>query len=503
MTRLAALSLAVCAGGVVRSVVRVGVCVVICVGVSVIPAGCTVGPDYRPPAIATGAAPAPTLIESAAPNFLSSPLPDGWWQLYREPKLDALVEKALVHNTDLRVALATLQQAQARLIEAERLRTPQTTLSAGVSVGELPGVPIVSPLFDLGEAVSYDFDLFGRLRRGIEVGRADLGSAEAALDLARVNVAAQTTGAYVSVCAAGLRIEVANRSIGIANASLHLSERRFEAGVAGSNDVVQTRTLLRQTVAVMPALLAQRRAALYLLATLTGDLPEAVPDQVTGCTAPPTLQVPIPVGNGEALLARRPDVRAAERNLAGAVASIGVVTAALYPSVTLGASLGSTAGTIGGLSTRDAFQFSIGPMLSWTFPNQSIVRARIAQADAAARGALAQFDGYVLTALRETETAMVTLARAVDTRRDLSDARDDAALGARNVQRLYAGGLGDFLSTLDAERTLIQAESSLADATIQVSQNQVTLFMALGGGWQDAPRVADVPLDAVVRPTKH
>lgn len=467
-------------------------------------AGCTVGPDYRAPAIVTGASAAPALTESASSDYLSAPLPDGWWRLYREPRLEALVEKALAHNTDLRVALASLQQAESRLTEAERLRTPQTSLAAGASVGESPGLPIVGPLFNFSESVSYDFDLFGRLRRGVEVGRADVGAAEAALDLARVNIAAQTTGAYVSVCAAGLQIAVTNRSIGIAQVSLDLSQRRFQAGVAGSIDVVRSRTLLRQTAATLPALLGQRRAALYLLATLTGDVPEAVPKEVADCAAPPVLAVPIPVGDGTALLARRPDVRSAERDLAASVAVIGQTTSALYPSVTLGARVGSSSNTIGGLSTRDAFQFSFGPLLSWTIPNQSVVRAQIAQAGASARGSLARFDGSVLTALRETETALVTLARSVDTRRDLAGARDDAALGARDVRRLYAGGIGQFLDTLDADRTLIQADSALANATIQVARNQVSLFMALGGGWQAAPPVADVPLDSVVKvPPKH
>ncbi len=244
-------------------------------------------------------------------------------------------------------------------------------------------------------------------------------------------------------------------------------------------------------------LVADRQAALATLATLVGDPPEAMPTAVAACAAPPLLRRPIPIGDGAGLLARRPDVRQAERQLAAAVAEIGVSTAALYPSITLGGALGTTTSHLGDIVSNRAFHWNVGPLVTWNFPNQSVARAEIAAANAAARGSLAQFDGTVLTALREAETALTALARSLDTERELTAARGDAALSNRNVARLYAGGVGEFLDTLDAERTLIQAEDALATATAQVSQDQVELFMALGGGWQDALPVQAGDLSAV------
>ena len=200
------------------------------------------------------------------------------------------------------------------------------------------------------------------------------------------------------------------------------------------------------------------------------------------------------------MLRRRADVRQAERQLAASVAQIGVATADLYPSVSLGASVGQIATSVPDIVRYRSFMFNVGPLVTWQFPNNSGVRARIAQSTAAARGALARFDGVVLTALRQTETALTTLARQLETERQLTAARDDAALALRNVQRLYRGGISPFLDDLDAQRTLLQTEASLAQSTAQVSRDQITLFQALGGGWQAAPDVDRGSLQAVTTP---
>lgn len=470
-------------------------------------AGCKVGPNYREPPLLAGRASAPALIEGASPAFRSAPLPPDWWRLYDDPRLNALVQKALVHNTDLRTALASLEQVRDVLRETQAQRTPQTTFTGAATYGqasadELGAARALSPgpFYDLAGMVSYDLDLFGRLRRAVEAGRADVGAAQAALDLARINVAAETAQAYAGACSAGLLIAVTDRSIVLAQTTLDVTQRRFTGGVAGVTDVVRARTLLRQTAATLPALMAQQRADLFMLATLTGDPPEAFPRSVSSCTAPPLLRRQIPIGDGSALLKRRPDVREAERRLASAVATIGVTTAGLYPSVTLGGGLGTEAASLGDIVKNRAFEWNVGPMVTWTFPNIAIVRAEIAASNAQARADLATFDGEVLTALRETETALVTLARQLDTERDLTAARDDAATANRNVLRLYDGGVGEFLDTLDAERTLISADNALASATAQVSQDQIALFLALGGGWQSAPPVAETPLDVVKAP---
>ena len=279
---------------------------------------------------------------------------------------------------------------------------------------------------------------------------------------------------------------------------LYVAQRRYDAGVASINNVVQSRTTLRQTEAMLPSLFAEQRKQLFMLATLTGDPPSAFPPAVASCRSPPLMRRKIPIGDGAALIARRPDVRSAERKLAGAIADIGVKTAQLYPSVKLSGSAEGVKTNATGMSTK-LLTYGLGPALSWDFPNLSAARIRIDESSAAARSALASFDGYVLTGLREAETALVTLARDLDTERLDTAARNDSATAYANELRLYTGGIGQFNSVLDAENTLIEAESTLARATAQVSKDQITLFMALGGGWQDAPAVLETPLDQVAQ----
>ena len=467
--------------------------------------GCEVGPNYHAPPPLRGGAPVPALASGQAAVFdPEAPPPADWWRIYNDPVLDGLEKKALVRNTDLRVAFASLEQAQATLNEIRGERLPQTSLSINPTYGQgsadAAGAPKAlepSPFYAAMENISYDLDLFGRLRRSLEAGRASVGAAAAALDLARVNVAGETAGAYASACTAGLEIAVTRRSITLARQILDVTEQRYEGGVQGFNDVVRARTVLRQTAAALPALIGQQRAALFLLATLTGDPPEEFPPAVARCDTPPVIREPIPIGDGATLLARRPDVREAERNLAAAVAGIGVSTAALYPSVTLGGGFGTEAAKLSHITEARAFVWNIGPLISWNFPNLSIARAQLAASSAAARQALASFDGTVLTALRETETALTNLAQQLDTENQLAAARDDATLARINTMKLYQGGIGAFLDVLSAEQTEIQAENTLAQATAQVAQDQVSLFMALGGGWQNAPAVAATSLKPV------
>lgn len=467
-------------------------------------ASCTSGPDYRAPAILTSPAAAPALREADAPGYLAQEPPAQWWRLYDAPELDALVDKAMRRNTDLRAALASLEAAQAVLRAVEVERTIQTGLSANASYGQASADQVGAssaldpgPVFAWGQSISYDFDLFGRIKRGIEAGVTDTEVARAALDLARVNVSASVTGAYAATCAAGNQIAVTNRSIALARNIVSVTQRRFKGGIAGINDVVRAKALLAQTEANLPAYVARQKASLYMLATLVGDPPEAFPASVALCTEPPAIRAPIPVGDGASLLARRPDVRQAERQLAASVARIGIATSSLYPSVTLGGQAGIVA-TRGSDIVRDrAFHWGLGPLIQWTFPNTRAARAGIAESNALARQRLALFDGVVLTALRETETSLSALARQLDTERSLQEARREAAIAARNTERLYRGGVGQFIDTLDAERTLIQAEAALADATARVSDLQVRLFLALGGGWQEAPLPSETSLDSV------
>jgi outer membrane protein TolC len=194
---------------------------------------------------------------------------------------------------------------------------------------------------------------------------------------------------------------------------------------------------------------------------------------------------PIPVGDGASLLARRADVRAAERRLAAATARIGVATADLYPNISIGGSIGSTALSAGDLFSDKGFRFSLGPLISWSFPNIGVARARIAQARAGTDAALATFDGTWLTALQDTETTLANYVAAgtrVETLRRASTQSEEAA---RIARLRYRAGAENFQIVLDSERSLAAQEALLAQAQAQFSDSTVSLFLALGGGWQN------------------
>ena len=215
---------------------------------------------------------------------------------------------------------------------------------------------------------------------------------------------------------------------------------------------------------------------------MTGRPPSDYPQAVESCVESPRLRQPIPVGDGMGLLQRRPDVREAERTLAAATARIGIATADLYPRVTLGASAGST-GALTDFVTAPTNRYGIGLGIRWQ-ANRSSTRAQIAAAGAAARGALARFDGVVLTALRDTEGSLATYAQDRRRDEDLVTARARAREAEQEAQRLYSGGKIDFLSLLDAQRTMASADGVLAASHAQLATDQIAIFLALGGGWE-------------------
>ena len=300
----------------------------------------TVGPDYQVPAQAAinrGAASAPFAGAAEAP-FSVQPLPPHWWRLYRDGTLDGLIDQAFAANTDLRVAAANLARARAVLGEVEAAGKPALGVNAAPAYGRPSAAAkgASQPLpdtgsYDAGLNVSYQVDLFGKIARAIEAAGADTQAAQAAYDLARVSVAADTTRAYADACSAGQQLKVAQHSLDLQQEFVRLTGARVKAGRGTALDNSRARSQLEQLRAALPPLQAQRRTALYRLAVLTGEVPGRLSRRHRAMRQPPRLSSPIPVGDGAALLRRRPDIRQAERTLAGATARIGVATADLYP----------------------------------------------------------------------------------------------------------------------------------------------------------------------------
>ena len=455
-------------------------------------AGCkTVGPDYRgPPPSAVVHTPSATgaFVGASGAGISQAEPPGRWWRLYADARLDALVQQALAANTDIRVAAANLEQSQALLAQTRSERTIATTLSGGVQYGApsaeeyLQSQPIPPALeYSANLSAAYQLDLFGRLRRAEEAASADVEAAMAARDAARVTVAAETARAYADACGAGLRLAVARRSVALQQEARTLTVRLIRAGRGSVQDLTRATGQVAQSQSGVPALQTQQRSALFRLAVLTGRPPAEYRQDLETCTQPPRLTTPLPAGDGAALLRRRPDIRQAERQLAAATARIGVATADLYPTISLGGSLGSI-GLVSDFLAPATRSFGIGPLISWTFPNRSAARARIAAASAVSGAALARFDGVVLTALREAETALTTYSHDLQQEAALSAARDQAALALSQTERLYRAGRESFLPVLDAERTLATAEAAVASSEAQLSGDQIAVFLALGGG---------------------
>ncbi|MDB6100894.1 MAG: transporter [Gammaproteobacteria bacterium] len=451
-------------------------------------ANCTVGPNYHVPAHATANAPSANgaFVNGGEAAFAKAPQSDHWWRLYDDPRLDSYVREALAANTDLRAADANLRRATFAIREAQAAQTVSTVISGSAADTRADGIDIRSfpgYSYALGGAVSYPLDLAGGIRREVEATRVDAEAVQASRDEVRVTVAAAITRNYVTVCSANRSRAAAERVVAIERQTLDEVRRLFYGGRATAFDVTRAQTPVDQSAAAIPPIIAQRQAALYALAALMGRPVASYPRELEDCPEPPDLREPLPVGDGAALIRRRGDVRAAERNLAAATAAIGVETAQLYPQVSIGGALGF-AGPFSTIGSGSHFGGNIGPLVSWTFPNRSAARARIAEVGAAAEAADARFDGAVLLALQQTETALNAYVREIDHHRILRQARDSAAEASSQATTLFRFGRTEILNVLTAEASLATAETAVAASDEALADDQANVFLALGGGWE-------------------
>jgi len=460
----------------------------------------TVGPRYAgPPATAVVNAPeaqAP-FVSADNPAFSREIAPGDWWRLYQDPRLDALIAQAFVANTDLRSAEANLERSQALLQQAKVARQPSVAANFTPGFAQLSaesylfaGAIPAQGLIDAGVSVNYDIDLFGRIHRAIQAEAADDEAVRAAYDLAKINVAAQVTAAFAQVCGSGEELVAARRSLDLQKQSGVLTQRLVRAGRGTALDTTRSIAQVAQFQADIPSLESQQRNALFRLAVLTGKPPADFPRELEACAAPPRLLTPLPVGDGAALLKRRPDVRQAERAMVAETARIGVATADLYPSIAFGLTAGTT-GAFTDAFTTSTDRYGVGPNITWQL-NPNAARARIAQARAQLKGGVAHFDGVVLNALRETETALNAYTHDLERNAALVTGHTQAVQALDQARTLFRGGRIDFLAFLDAQRSLASTEGALARSNSQLSADQVTIFLALGGGWE-APGAPGAP----------
>ena len=440
---------------------------------------CAVGPDYR------AAQPAPVELQGArqAPGVFAAQSPEAaWWRQFEDPVLDRLVADALLANPDLRIALTRVQAARAVFVE--RRLDPWPHVGAGAE-GERVRQPDavgggIEETYSLGFDAAWELDLFGRLRRGAEAARADLQAEEAGLEDAQVSVAAEVARNYFLLRGAQKRIAVAAQTLENLRQTQRLTETRHELGAGSELDVQSSRARLKAIEADIPLLQSAETRARHRLAVLLGLRPGAL-DALLAPRPAPAYARALPLGDTRELLRQRPDVRAAERRLHAATARIGVAAADLFPRISIRGFAGFVSGEASGLVAGRNEAWSLAPSITWAAFDLGSVRARLRATEATADGVAVQYEQAVLAALEDAENALTDYARRQERLRIVAEQAAAARRAESLAQVAYREGAVDFLTLLDAQRSLLAADDALADAEASVNVAAVAVYKALGG----------------------
>lgn len=464
-------------------------------------AGCAVGPNYHRPTthvekqFPTGSAAQGASQQAVASSDIYShaPAQTEFWKQFDDPVLDSMVSDALTANYDLRIALGRLVQARALRNQSLFDLAPTVTASAGYSKQRTPAVenpfggPYITKLYDAGFDATWELDFFGGVRRGIQARNAELEGEVANLHDAQVSVIAEVARNYFELRGEQTQLAVARANVKNQQQVLGLAQAELQAGSGTDLDVARAQSQLSTTLSTIGPLEAAVSRSIHRLGVLTGRDPDALTGVLSAPHGLPPLPPIIPVGTPEELLRRRADIRAAERNVAASTALVGVAISNLFPKVTFTGSFGYAAAEPADFGSSGSRSYSIGPGITWAAFDLGRVRAQIAGARAGAVISLDQYHQTVLNALEETEDALVTHARERDQLRNAEDAARASATAAKLAQIRYKGGMVDFLSVLDAERTELQTEDALAQSRTAAATSLIAVYKALGGGWETAP----------------
>ncbi|WP_157265555.1 efflux transporter outer membrane subunit [Azohydromonas aeria] len=413
-----------------------------------------------------------------------------FWRGFQDPQLDALVERALQANFDVRLAVARLREARAlaRLADANRL--PQIDATAGVSrIRDFngPDNQLVSgqTFYGVGLDVRWEIDLFGRLSGERRAALATVQAGEADAQALRLSVSAEVARNYFELRGLQERLRVSQAALETQQAVLRLVQARQDVGRGTGLDTERARALVQTTAAGVPALETALVRTRLRLAVLCGLAPTALDAELQAQRPLPGLEAVAlgGIGSPESLLRRRPDVRAAELDVAAAAARVGVAQAALFPRVTLGGTLGHNASRIGDLGDGSTYVYNLGASLLWTLLDFGRLRAQVAAADARSEQALRAYEATVLGALEETEGALAGYSRSQQQAQLLFDAARAAEAASTIARARFEAGSSDFLAVLDAEREQLAARDRLAQSQAGAATALVAVFKALAGGW--------------------
>lgn len=462
-------------------------------------AGCTtVGPNYREPAVPTP----PQYAETEAGAGLGDAGLASWWRAFGDSQLDALVNRAIAQNLDVQAAAARIREARAQETVAGAASQPQVDAQGSITrqrISEnaipippgaggggsfgLPGAEFTT--FRVGFDASWEIDLFGRTQRSVEAARARFGGALWNRRDVQVSIAAEVADSYLALRTLQERIATAEAELARQQRFENLVGVRVRGGLVTGQDLEQQKSERSSAAAVLPALRAQAEAQIHALGVLTGDTPEALIAELNRPAALPPAPPAIPAGLPSELLRRRPDIRAAERELAASTADIGVAVADLYPRFSLTAAPALVSTALGSLLEWGSRSFSAGASVDWPLLNGGRTRGNIAVANARQETALIAYRKTVLRALQDVEDA---LSRADGDRRQLAelDLAVRTAARAEDIARTrYRGGLVTYSDVLLAQARRLKLEDQVMETRGTLARDSVALFKALGGGWPE------------------
>jgi NodT family efflux transporter outer membrane factor (OMF) lipoprotein len=468
--------------------------------------GCTVGPDYQEPHLSVPSSFATpssgkvsTIASEATGPDESHPSIDlaQWWKSFDDPVMQSLIERAIEANLNLEIALTRVQEARTTEAVAIGEALPSVAVSAtsaggtghdntsGRINGPLDAAVDPQGVRHINQAIGFDatweVDLFGKLRREIEAAGYDTQAAIAARDDVLITVVADVARTYLQLRGLQMRMAVARQSITTERHTLAFVRTRYEHGLTNESDVALAKRHLAFLESTVAPLSSAIDAAKYSIAALLGQYPETLSEGLETPGMIPPMPEQVPAGTPLDLLRRRPDIRQAERELAGATARIGVATADLFPRLTLtgAAGLQGPAKLTGGI-----FIGGVGPLLSWDILDFGTLDAIVDVADLRAREFLLSYRQTIIQAVQYVDTANANYAAQRDRVRKLNDAVLASEQAVTLASERYDRGLTDFLNVLDAQREKYALEDQYAAAEQAAALELVALYKALGGGWE-------------------
>lgn len=458
--------------------------------------GCAVGPDYAEPEVAMPEGWAGTDQTGIRPDASSQEDAGEWWTQLEAPELERLIREAMANNNSLEAAEFRLRRARALVGAAEARLLPRIGAGGQYTRAYLSeGLPVLDRFFERGMVerdqelysaafdAGWELDLFGGTRRRVEAAEARTAQVEAGLADARISLVAELARNYFELRRSQRQLMQLERQIELDASLRDLTKKRWDTGVGAETAVAEAELRLETLKAQRPTLLAEEAATAYRIAVLTSGEPKEVFARLSEAQSLPVDVDPVPVGLPGELLRRRPDVRAAERSLAGATAMVGAEVAELYPKFGLTGSVGSQATRFGDLFASQSGTWLISPMIQWNLFQGGAIRARIDAAGAEQSAALAGYRQAVLRAVAEVETRLTQYGRSLESREHLAQAQTQRVRALELAKDAWGTGVVSQARVLEAESTVAAGEARLAAARVEVLVTLAALHKALGGGW--------------------